>query len=351
MDGFQLELGTAATDWVPSLHSFTQTSVSATSPSLHNLAFGPDVVSPGFDNPLDVTVTIGTVTGNGAGNVDFGSTLYDAAVFLADIPEKVSLIAAGTEFAGSGGWTTPSISASYGYGANGLQRGTVGSTKYAEVFDSWNTSVAQVFAVVKPTDSRVYGIRAIGAAGAVGATTTAPIVYVSNTTTSAMLVNMGTLRLSRAAIQMFALEIVSITGSGAGGIIFDTVVLQAIDSRTSATRITRSVEMPGLGGGLYKPIIGIETTLTTGAIPTLYATNAEAYVDVATAILTAVDVFPGLPVVPAGRISNVAMGDVTALMVMVPNDGSANYRKISEDNVAAKVNFTIRRAIASLLPL
>ena len=151
---------------------------------------------------------------------------------------------------------------------------------------------------------------------------------------------------------MFALEIASITGSGAGGIIFDTVVLQAVDLRTSATRLTRSVEMPGLGGAdIPNEIIAIATTLTTGAIPTLYATNAEAYVDVTTGLLAATDSYPGLPVVAAGRISNVAMGDVTALMVMVPNDGTANYRKISTDNVAAKVNFTIRRAIASLLPL
>jgi len=341
-DAVQVELGTSATDWVPSIGSFIVTSTAATIPSVHTLAWDSDAAGEGFDNPTDLGVLLQSATPS---TTALNSTIMSGVIALADAVNKIELVAADT-ITNAAPWSTTSGATDDAYGGDILRTDSAGVTGYKAVFGSLDTLEAQVFITAKATDTRIYGVRVIGATDDAGATAVGNTVYVEGSTVVSI-VNLGKIRLAKTFIKNIALEVVSVSGSGAGYIAFDTILLVAVDSGTAALSLLKPAEMAGLGTTIAG-VNSIEAVLETGQLPEAYLANSRATMTAENTDL--VTFYEGLPLQAFGTVANkFRTNTLYASIVAVPN-ATAKWRIVDFDDVPVQAIFTATRAIANLLP-
>jgi len=342
IDGVVLQSGLVATDWVPSLSSFIVESTAATIPSVHTLAWDSDAAGEGFDNPTDLGALLQSATPS---TTALNSTIMSGVIALADAVNKIELVAADT-ITNAAPWSTTSGATDDAYGGDILRTDAAGVTGYKAVFASLDTLEAQVFITAKATDTRIYGVRVIGATDDAGATAVGNTVYVEGDTVVSI-VNLGKIRLAKTFIKNIALEVVSVGGSGAGYIAFDTVLLVAVDSGTAALSLLKPTEMAGLGGTIAG-VNSIEAVLETGQLPEAYLANVRATMTAENTDL--VTFYEGLPLQAFGSVANKFRSNtIYGCIVAVPN-ATAKWRIVDFDDVPVQAIFTATRAIANLLP-
>jgi len=336
-DAIMVNSGATADPWVPSIGSFIVESTAATIPSVHTLAWDSDAMGEGFDNPTDLGVLLQT-SGDFA-LTGLNSTVVSGIVALADAVNKIELVAADT-ITNAAPWSTTSGATDDAYGGDILRTDAAGVTGYKAVFASLDTLEAQVFITAKATDTRIYGVRVIGATEDVGATVLGNTVYVEGSTVVSI-VNLGKIRLSKTFIKNIALEVVSVSGSGAGYIAFDTILLMAVDSGTAALSMLRATDATTLG-----VINFMEAVLETGQLPEAYLANSRATLSVGNSIST----YDGFPLQTFGSLANKFRSNtIYASVVAVPN-ATAKWRIVDTDDDPVEAIFTATRAIANLLP-
>jgi len=341
-DAIMVNSGATADPWVPSIGSFVVESTAATIPSVHTLAWDSDAASEGFDNPTDLGVLLQSATPL---TTALNSTIMSGVIALADAVNKIELVAADT-ITNAAPWSTTSGATDDAYGGDILRTGAAGVTGYKAVFASLDTLEAQVFITAKATDTRIYGVRVIGATDDAGATAVGNTVYVEGSTVVSI-VNLGKIRLAKTFIKNIALEVVSVSGSGAGEIIFDTILLMAVDSGTAALSLLKPTEMAGLGTTIAG-VNSIEAVLETGQLPEAYLANSRATMTAENTDL--VTFYEGLPLQAFGTVANkFRTNTLYASIVAVPNTG-AKWRIVDFDGDPVQAIFTATRAIANLLP-
>jgi len=191
-DAVQVEAGTTATDWSPSISSFIATSTAATIPSVHTLAWDSDAAGEGFDNPTDLGALLQSATPS---TTALNSTIISGVIALADAVNKIELVAADT-ITNAAPWSTTSGATDDAYGGDILRTDAAGVTGYKAVFASLDTIEVQVFITAKATDTRIYGVRVIGATDDAGATAVGNTMYVEGSTVVSI-VNLGKIRLAK----------------------------------------------------------------------------------------------------------------------------------------------------------
>ena len=328
VDSVQLELGTTTTDWVPSISSFVAESTAATIPSVHTLAWDTDATGEGFDNPTDISIDLDYTKLNG---IPSG---MDGVVVFARESGAISIINAGG-ITTSGVWTSKADAGNYAFGGTVLAGTAAGQSGTITIFSGRDVQTAQVFLTVKPTDGRVWGLRVVGNTPLTSEKNYSPIVYIEGQD-EARVVNMGSIRTIANRLDSMSLEITSVSGSGAGELRVDAVILYDAPYGAAAT-INQSNP---LDGNLYD--VGVQ--LITGLLPNDYRANAVSFLEKTSGTITSLRA--------AGSIGFMCRNDTMyAVPLFTPFPYGPEYRLyVLSSSLPVDMSMSATRAIANLLP-
>jgi len=327
-DAVQVEQGAVATDWSPSISSFIVDSTAATIPSVHTLAWDSDAAGEGFDNPTDISIDIDYTKLNG---IPSG---MDGVVVFARESGAISIINAGG-ITTSGVWTSKADAGNYAFGGTVLAGTAAGESGTITIFSGRDVQTAQVFLTVKPTDGRVWGLRVVGNTPLTSERNYSPIVYIEGQD-EARVVNMGSIRTIANRLDSMSLEITSVSGSGAGELRVDAVVLYDAPYGAAAT----INQFNPLDGNLYD--VGVQ--LITGLLPNNYRANAVSFLQKTSGTITSLRA--------AGSIGFMCRNDTMyAVPLFTPFPYGPEYRLyVVSSSLAVDMSMSATRAIANLLP-
>ncbi|MBK8434593.1 MAG: hypothetical protein IPL28_26315 [Chloroflexi bacterium] len=320
--------GATADPWIPSIGSFIATSTAATIPSVHTLAWDSDAAGEGFDNPTDISIDLDYTKLNG---IPSG---MDGVVVFARESGAISIINAGG-IATSGVWTSKADAGNYAFGGTVLAGTAAGESGTITIFSGRDVQTAQVFLTVKPTDGRVWGLRVVGNTPLTSEKNYSPIVYIEGQD-EARVVNMGSIRTIANRLDSMSLEITSVSGSGAGELRVDAVILYDAPYGAAAT-INQSNP---LDGNLYD--VGVQ--LITGLLPNDYRANAVSFLEKTSGTITSLRA--------AGSIGFMCRNDTMyAVPLFTPFPYGPEYRLyVLSSSLPVDMSMSATRAIANLLP-